>query len=317
MAKRQFIAHRRTTDGEIQELLNHLLEVAKLSRQFSSKLGVPDLGELLGILHDFGKYSRAFQDYIKSATGLLNPDIDDDYVEAMALKGKIDHSSAGAQWVWERYRKIKAVDFPAGKFSSQILALCLVSHHSGLIDCLKLDGKTGFLDRIGKNDAQTHLQECLGVADNEIHQKLAELATTERIKDCLDFLQQINAKEVSSTIRAFRLGLWTRFLYSCLIDTDRIDSADFENPGKKSARNMRPIAWEPAIARLEQYLGNLVIRNDVDIIRRQISQECLTRSGAPQGLYKLTVPTGGGKTYSSYVLRCIMHKSTTWSMSST
>lgn len=305
MAKRQFIAHRRTTDGEIQELLNHLLEVAKLSRRFSSKIGVPDLGELLGLLHDFGKYSRAFQDYIKSATGLLNPDIDDDYVEAIVLKGKIDHSSAGAQWIWERYRKYKTGNFQAGKFSGQILALCLASHHSGLIDCLKPDGKAGFLDRIGKKDEQTHLKECLEVADNELHQKLADLATTERIKDCLDFVQQINATDVSSTIRAFRLGLWTRFLYSCLIDADRIDSADFENPGRKSARNMRPVVWSPAIARLEQYLENLVIRNDVDIIRRQISQECLTRSSAPQGLYKLTVPTGGGKTYSS--IRFALH----------
>jgi len=305
MIRNKFIAHRRKSDGEIQAVLNHLLDVAQLSRQFASKIGVPDLGELLGLLHDFGKYSLAFQDYIKSATGILNPDIDDDYVDAMALKGKIDHSSAGAQWIWERYRKYKAGNFPAGKFTGQVLALCLASHHSGLIDCLKPDGKVGFLDRIGKNDDQTHLQECLQVADNEILHKLTELATAERIQDCLNFIRQINSKELSAIARAFRMGLWTRFLYSCLIDADRVNSADFEITKNKTARNMQPVDWEPAIVRLEQYIENLAIRNDIDIIRRQISHECLSRSSDSQGIYKLTVPTGGGKTYAS--IRFALH----------
>jgi len=61
MIRNKVIAHRRKSDGKIQEVLNHLLKVAQLSRQFASKIGVPDLGELLGLLHDFGKYSRAFQ----------------------------------------------------------------------------------------------------------------------------------------------------------------------------------------------------------------------------------------------------------------
>ena len=305
MIRNKFIAHRRQSDGEIQEVLNHLLEVAQLSRQFASKIGVPDLGELLGLLHDFGKYSRAFQDYIKSATGILNPDIDEDYVGAMALKGKIDHSTAGAQWIWERYRKYKSGDFPVGKFTGQILALCLASHHSGLIDCLKPDGKVGFTDRIGKSDEQTYLQECLQVADNEILHKLTELATAERIQDCLNFIRQINSKELSTIARAFRLGLWTRFLYSCLIDADRIDSADFVTAKNKTIRNMQPVDWEPAIIRLEKYIENLAIRNDIDIIRRQISHECLSRSSDSQGIYKLTVPTGGGKTYAS--IRFALH----------
>jgi len=299
MTKKLFIAHRRKFDGDVQSVMDHLLEVAELSRRFAQKLGVPDLGELLGLLHDFGKYSLEFQDYIKSATGLLNPDIDDDYVDARSLKGKIDHSSAGAQWIWEQFRKYKAGKCPAGKYASQIMALCLASHHGGLIDCLRPDGKVGFLERVAKSDDRTHLQECLQVADNEIHQRLAELATTERIKDCLNFILGLESQGLSATVRAFRLGLWTRFLFSCLIDADRIDSADFELPNKKTARKLQAVDWEPASTRLEFYLENLAIRNDIDIIRRQISQECLSRADDPQGLYKLTVPTGGGKTYAS------------------
>ena len=305
MIKSRFIAHTRKSDGEIQDLFIHLLEVSKLSKQFASKIAVPEIGELLGILHDLGKYSRAFQDYIKLSTGVLNPDIDDDSFEVIALKGKIDHSTAGAQWIWERYRKYQVGQFPAGKYIAQIMALCLASHHSGLIDCLKPDGKVGFLDRVSKSSDHTHLQESLQVADIAIQKKLSELATTERIKDCLNFVLDLESKHLSATVRAIRMGLWTRFLFSCLIDADRINSADFEVPSKKAVRNLQAIDWEPAIIRLEHYLDQLNIRNDIDLVRRQISQECLSRADTPQGLYKLTVPTGGGKTYAS--IRFALH----------
>ncbi|KJR99267.1 MAG: CRISPR-associated protein [Desulfobulbaceae bacterium BRH_c16a] len=305
MTQNQFVAHRRKTDGEIQSVMDHLFEVSQLSRHFAQKLGVPDLGELLGLLHDFGKYSQDFQSYIQSATDLLNPDIDDDYVDSRSLKGKIDHSSAGAQWIWERFRLYNANRFPIGKHAGQIMALCLASHHGGMIDCLRPDGKVSFLDRIAKSDDRTHLQECLRVADKEVIKNLTEIATTERLQDCLNFFQKLEAQNLSATTRAFQLGLWTRFLFSCLIDADRIDSADFETPSRKAARNMDDIDWTPAITRLENYLENLAIRNEIDIIRRQISQECLSRACDPQGLYKLTVPTGGGKTYAS--IRFALH----------
>ncbi len=98
-----FIAHKRKSDGERQLLQVHLKEVGELAGTFAKKIGVEDAGRLIGLLHDFGKYSGEFQTYIKSATGEINPD-EDDYVDAKALKGKVDHSTAGAQLVWEQLR---------------------------------------------------------------------------------------------------------------------------------------------------------------------------------------------------------------------
>lgn len=305
MTKSRFIAHRRKSDGEIQSVADHLLEVSLLSRRFASKIGVPDLGELLGLLHDFGKYSEAFQKYIRSATDMSNPDIDENYEEQINLKGKIDHSSAGAQWIWAQFKKYRLGNFPIGKYTGQIMALCLASHHSGLIDCLKPDGTVGFLERISKSDDKTHLQECLQAVDNEILVKMKALASTERLQDCLNFLQQLHSQKLSTTVRSFRLGLWTRFLYSCLIDADRINSADFENPERKIARFKQPVDWRPAISSFEQHLQNLEVKYDIDVIRCQISQECLSRSKDPRGIYKLTVPTGGGKTYAG--MRFALH----------
>lgn len=51
-----FAAHHRQKDDDWQTLLVHLLGVASLSKQFSSKLNLGKLGELIGLLHDFGKY---------------------------------------------------------------------------------------------------------------------------------------------------------------------------------------------------------------------------------------------------------------------
>ena len=56
-------------------------------------------GEVIGLLHDLGKYSDEFQAYLQSAVGLINPD-EDEFVDAKGLKGKVDHSTAGAQLIW-------------------------------------------------------------------------------------------------------------------------------------------------------------------------------------------------------------------------
>ena len=102
MESRNFIAHRRKCDNKDQTVQKHLIEVSLICRRLAEKVVAPDAGELLGLLHDFGKYSQQFQIYLQSATGMLNPDIDDEFVDFEALKGKIDHSSAGAQWVMEK-----------------------------------------------------------------------------------------------------------------------------------------------------------------------------------------------------------------------
>ena len=130
-----YIAHHRKIDGDIQSLENHLLGVARTSCMYAKKLNLESQGELIGLLHDLGKYSHAFQSYIKSAVGLLNQDEDEEFVDAVSLKGKIDHSTAGAQLVWKELSKQGQL----GHIVGQILSLCIASHHSGLIDCLSSD----------------------------------------------------------------------------------------------------------------------------------------------------------------------------------
>ncbi|MDR2852159.1 MAG: CRISPR-associated endonuclease Cas3'', partial [Burkholderiaceae bacterium] len=98
--KNLYVAHVRK-DGKIQTLERHLCAVSRLSSNFASKFGLARQGELIGLLHDLGKYSAAFQAYIQSATGLLNQDEDEEFVDSKGMRGKIDHSTSGAQFIWQ------------------------------------------------------------------------------------------------------------------------------------------------------------------------------------------------------------------------
>lgn len=160
--KNQPIAHVRDGDGSIQPLRDHLTGVSRLARCHADKIGLAHQGELIGLLHDLGKYSEEFQNYLKSAVGLLNPDEDEEFVDAQGLKGKVDHSSAGAQFVWRELSDQGQL----GSIVGQILALCIASHHSGLIDCLTSEPnrpvEDAFTRRMNKLDERTHLGEALG-----------------------------------------------------------------------------------------------------------------------------------------------------------
>ena len=293
-----FIAHRRK-DGVEQSLASHLTEVGEISAQLASKLGVSDAGKLTGLLHDMGKFSSDFQSYIGSATGKIRPD-EDTYVDFDGLKGKIDHSSAGAQWVWENCQGWG----PQGQLVGQILALCIASHHSGLIDCLKPEGENGFLGRMGKPDNKTHKNESLSSAPEHYIEKLNFLLNKELIQNVWNQLSFV-AQAPNQSIRSFNVGFFCRMLFSCLIDADRINSADFEYPENKEHRNNTPVDWVVPIKRLEKAISEFDGEKSIDELRRNISNTCRERAIDAQGIYTLTVPTGGGKTYAS--LRYALH----------
>ena len=305
---RAYIAHVRESDQTQQALETHLQEVAAICKQLAQKLGVDQAGELIGLLHDFGKYSEQFQNYIQSATGLLEPDIDQSYVDAKSLKGKIDHSSAGAQWIWHTLGQFND---PKVNLFAQIMALCVASHHSGLIDCLKLDGTNGFKERMNKPDNYTHLEECQQNASPEIiqhAQQLADKNLLSAMQKQFDQLITLAKRQNSTMIFQFYLGFWTRFLFSCLIDADRINSADFENIEQAGYRN-RVVNWDIAVDRVESFLSQFPAKQPIDLIRQRISDNCKKRASDPQGIYTLTVPTGGGKTLAS--LRYAIHHAKT------
>lgn len=254
-------------------------------------------------MHDFGKYSQDFQDYIKSVSG-INPDADD-YV--LPNGKQIDHSTAGAQWVYRELRKFGAAQ-GIGELFGQIMGLCIASHHgAGLIDCLDDEGNVVWKKRFEKDDELTHLAECEQNADEAVQQKAKELAGENLISSLLNSVKPIlSAPATSDKLKEFYLGCLTRFLFSCLVDADRINSSDFEREEQKEARRLTEKPdWQSAINQLDAQLAGFENRYPIDKIRRKISDDCLKRAVDSQGIYTLTVPTGGGKTLVS--LRYALH----------
>jgi CRISPR-associated endonuclease/helicase Cas3 len=257
-----YIAHQRKIDGATQSLEEHLLGVAAIAKTHASKISLQAQGELIGLLHDLGKYSNEFQVYLKSVVGLINQD-EDEFVDVRGLKGKVDHSTAGAQLVWGELSKQGVM----GQVASQILALCIASHHSGLIDCLSSNAhkpvENIFTKRTGKQENRSHLREVTSKMDTLIEKRFRELSSMPSlISGIEESIRKVAQGEKVETIIRFKIGLLVRFLFSCLIDADRVDTADFERPKAAEHRlNRAYTEWALLIERLEKHLQGFTRRN--------------------------------------------------------
>ncbi|MGL4381909.1 MAG: CRISPR-associated helicase Cas3' [Vibrio sp.] len=312
-----YIAHPDIETGHHQSVYAHLNAVSELAGRLAAKIGFAESGRLIGLMHDFGKYSGAFQKYmrliVEEQTG-YSPDNDEGSFESStskSLKGKIDHSSAGAQWVINslvpHLTKLKQQEetlAPYGLAITQALSMCIASHHSGLIDSLS-EHENVFANRIKKHDELTHLKECSENADPDLLSQAQSLASFEFILESSQHLKSLFEQfELSAIEHDYYLGMFTKMLFSCLIDADRIDSADFDQPSNKPERFKQP-DWTSACDKIESFIAQFEPVNPIDHIRAEISDNCFNRAQGETGIYSLTVPTGGGKTYAS--LRFALH----------
>jgi CRISPR-associated endonuclease Cas3-HD len=143
-----------------RDLKRWVLSQRDLSKQFAIIIGLPNIGELIGIIHDLGKYSADFQEYLESIIRSWT----DPTVLTKWKKGDIDHSTAGAQYIWKNYDRNNKIYI----FLAQIISLCVASHHAGLIDCITPEGDDNFSRRMNKADEKTHLNEVVENCDSHI-----------------------------------------------------------------------------------------------------------------------------------------------------
>jgi CRISPR-associated endonuclease/helicase Cas3 len=298
-----FLAHAES-DGRSQLLLDHLVSVSHAARRSAEKIGLGPAGATIGLMHDLGKYSRDFQRYLRH----IPPDQDTEQQELK--RGMVDHSTAGAQTIWRSLEGKGRLEQAVG----EILSICVASHHSGLIDCITPSGIDNLSRRMHKAGAESHFDEAWASADQQViseHKKHLECA--DLVGGIREILKSICQLDRSPSIQRFKVGLVVRFLFSCLIDADRTDTADFSNGAAASLRQHGQYPeWAALAAFLEGRLRGFIPRSPIDELRKQVSEACLSASGRPRGAYLLTVPTGGGKTLAS--LRFALHHAGRWGM---
>ena len=101
--------------------------------------------------------------------------------------------------------------------------------------------------------------------------------------------------------KGFEADLFTRVVFSCLVDADWADTGAHERTVKTLPHDLEPAALEPGerLKRVEGYIAERAARPlepHVKQARANVLAACLAASEMPSGVFSLTVPTGGGKT---------------------
>jgi CRISPR-associated endonuclease/helicase Cas3 len=91
---------------------------------------------------------------------------------------------------------------------------------------------------------------------------------------------------------------YTRLLFSCLVDADRLDTAFWP---QEPARDW-PLEAETLLARVQSERQRKQAANPdspLAALRNRVFDACVATGAQPQGFFSLTAPTGGGKTLSA------------------
>ena len=275
---------------ELQRLDTHLFRVSRRCGLSATKIGMSTCGALIGLLHDLGKNTQTFQEYLLSFS-LVSTTSPQDH-----LRGKIDHSTAGAQCIVREMVGAEEESSLPGLIA-RMLALCVVSHHSGLIDCVTPDGVDSLNRRLQRADKDTRFVEAWRTLPDSVRVKSARIfKDPELLSEGSRMCSRLFGRRTEGD-RALQFGLMVRLLFSCLIDADRTDTADFVKPRAMQHRQGGTyVSWKVLGDRLHAHLGLMPRAGRLNETRSQISDECFRAAERPRGIYTLTVPTGGGKT---------------------
>ena len=298
-------AHIRET-GERQTVQEHCRNTAALAATALRPLGLEKSAYLVGLLHDAGKNKQEYAQYLSEAVSGGN-----------AVRGSVNHTFAGVRLLLDRWHG-GCGTFSYFDVTAELLAFAVGSHH-GLFDCIDPQQHSGFFHRQTKEgifydeSRQGFLAE---VADEEELEHLFRDAVRE-MAPMLDRLAALSTQADDNEAdreTAFYIGLLARMLLSAVIEGDRTDTATFMDGIEPPVfpEDMRPI-WTERLAFMEKKLAAFPRKTPIDLARHTISDTCAAGAARPGGVYRLNVPTGGGKTLAS--LRFALTHAAKWNCS--
>lgn len=276
-----------------QSLAAHLIGVAELAARFTSFFGSSEHGRLAGLLHDLGKAEDEFQKRILKAAGLAEDDGE-----------KQPHAHHGAALLLQEDAERGGPVLP--------VAFAINAHHAGLHD------RSNLQKRIGLRESALAAEKRL--ATDPDWKQIGHFG--KNLPDWLDKLPAATPEELATKLRA--VELFTRFLFSALIDGDRLDTEEQapetkENFAKRNTWRFGDAglalqdphdAGNNAASQLLRQLCNGIAERrkaaeekgasaDVLEVRAEVLETCDSAAREPRGVFTLTVPTGGGKTLAS------------------
>ena len=278
----EFYAHKREMpDGAIvtQTVREHLVGTAQRAAQCLRQVGLEHAGYLAGLLHDLGKYTEAFQQYLDEGDS--------------TKRGSVIHTFQGCRYLMEQYHRgdIQTIS------CAELLAFAVGAHH-GLFDCVDQMRRIGLQYRAEKQDIS--YEEAVAAFRQEIPTEEIETLFAAASEEINEVIGRMDRTYDNDREYAFETGLLARLLLSAVIEGDRCDTAAFQIDAHPRVwpEDMAPI-WKDRLEYLEEKLQEFPCGTPVEKARHAISDQCRVFAENKPGIYRLNVPTGGGKTLSS------------------
>lgn len=165
---------------------------------------------------------------------------------------------------------------------TDILAFLIAGHHGGIPSRADLKG---FLKHQTKTQPAQEAIKLIGQHCGDV-EPATPLAPPSHIASELD------------------TEFFIRMLFSALVDADFLDTERHFNREQAEGRGGGPSLsdlWQAFEKDQQEFtkspMGSALVRR-VNIVRQKVYHACLQAAGQPQGTFRLTVPTGGGKTRS-------------------
>ena len=220
----------------------------------------------------FGSGNAGFVLGIFHDLGKVNPAFQE-YLKACDEGKKLQsvpHSVCGASYLWKMLLRQDSRE--------ACMAMCALGHHGGLIAEHLAATKDGKLDQWWGDVQNKQLKKWMQEALQSLPVRTPESLPEDDLR------------------RELRL----RMLFSALVDADYLNTEKHFDKGRADERGYwtRPADLWP-VFRADQLRTMWSGRSSgINRIRRQIYLSCVRAGKQPPGVFRLTVPTGGGKTRS-------------------